>query len=95
MTVIITIMREKRKERKEGRKERTRIASRTLQKVLSMSSYPSCKLGIGERRHVRYCAFDERESVRPCSEYEEQYTVEGSFTDRVLGVALGGVYRLL
>src|SRR6266852_1850113 len=33
-----------------------------LQKVLSMSSYPSCKLRIGERRHVRYCAFDERES---------------------------------
>ena len=49
--------------REKERKKRTRNASRMLQKVLSMSSYPSCKLGIGERRHVRYCAFDERESV--------------------------------
>ena len=75
-TVIIT------REEKKERKKHTRSSSRTLQNVLSMSSYPSCKLGIGERRHVRYCAFDERESVfkkaiRPCSKYEEQYIVEG------------------
>ena len=77
MVSTITITKE---EKRRERKKRTRNASRMLQKVLSMSSYPSCKLGIGERRHVRYCAFDERESaifkkaIRSCSECEEQYT---------------------
>ena len=42
--------------------KRTRNAPRALQHVLSMSAYPSCELGIGERRHVRYCALDEWES---------------------------------
>jgi hypothetical protein len=45
-----------------SRQKRTRIASRALQHVLGMSAYPSRELGIGERRHVRYCALDERES---------------------------------
>jgi hypothetical protein len=49
--------------KKKERQKRTRDASRALQQLLGMSAYPSCELGIGERRHVRYCAFDERESA--------------------------------
>jgi hypothetical protein len=46
----------------ERERKRTRDASRALQEIMSMSAYPSCKLGIGQRGHVRYGALYERES---------------------------------
>ena len=62
-TTIIIIITHRKNLKKETQK-RTRDTSRALQQLLGMSAYPSCELGISERRHVRHGAFDERESAR-------------------------------
>jgi hypothetical protein len=100
---------EEKKKRNEGHhhKRREERKKKTHQKCLENAAKGSehvfvSQLQTRDRRaparpllRVRRAGICIEKGIRPCSEYEEQYTVEGSFTDRVLGVALGGVYRPL
>jgi hypothetical protein len=99
--------RKEEKKRGSSSQEKRRKKKKTHQKCLENAAKGSehvfvSQLQTRDRRaparpllRVRRAGICIEKGIRPCSEYEEQYTVEGSFTDRVLGVALGGVYRPL